>query len=160
MSTFGETLTIICAIGAASMAGVFFSFSTFTMSGLKRLEPSHGAAAMQAINKEAPRPPLMLVLFGTAAASLVLVGYALVNLDEPAATYQLVAGTLYIIGVVMMTGLYHVPRNSRLDGMDPNSAEGILYWRTYLTEWVRMNHLRTVAPLVAAVLLTASLVVD
>jgi uncharacterized membrane protein len=159
MSTFAQTLTIICAIGAAAMAGVFFAYSTFTMSGLRRLEPSSGAAAMQAINREAPKPPLMLLLFGTGAASIVLVGYALANLDESAAAYQLIAGALYIVGVIVMTGAYHVPRNNRLDRLDPNSVEGVNYWSTYLREWVRMNHVRTLAPLLAAILLTISLVI-
>jgi len=50
-----------------------------------------------------------------------------------------------------------VPRNNNLDALDPDSAEGIAYWATYLEEWVRMNHVRTIAPLVAATLLTVSL---
>ena len=40
------------------------------------------------------------------------------------------------------------------------TAEGVAYWATYLEEWVRMNHVRTIAPLVAAVLLTLSLRVE
>ena len=48
-------------------------------------------------------------------------------------------------------------RNNVLDGLDPNSAEGIAYWAIYLEEWVRMNHVRTIAPLATAVLLTVSL---
>ena len=43
------TLTILCAIGAATAAGAFFTFSDFTIAGLKRLRPAQGAAAMQAI---------------------------------------------------------------------------------------------------------------
>ena len=41
--------------------------------------------------------------------------------------------------------------------VDPNSAEGMAYWAVYLREWVRMNHVRTVAPLLSAVLLILSL---
>lgn len=50
--------------------------------------------------------------------------------------------------------------NNLLDAVDPNSADGIAYWATYVEEWVRMNHVRTIAPLVAAVLLALSLRVD
>jgi uncharacterized membrane protein len=39
-------MTILCAIGVATAAGTFFTFSTFTMAGLKRLAPAQGAAAM------------------------------------------------------------------------------------------------------------------
>ena len=157
MSPFAQTMTILCAVGAATVAGTFFTFSTFTMRGLERLAPAQGAAAMQAINREAPTPPFMLLLFGTGAACLVLMIYAALHFQDPGSKYQLIAGALYIVGVVLVTGLYHVPRNNVLDGLDPNSAEGIAYWATYLEEWVRMNHVRTIAPLLAAFLLTASL---
>ncbi len=160
MSPFAQTMTIICAVGAGAAAGVFFTFSTFTIEGLKRLAPAQGAAAMQAINKEAPTPLFMLLLFGTGAACLVLMIYAALHLQDPGSKYQLIAGVLYIVGVVVVTVGYHVPRNNLLDGFDPSSAEGIAYWATYLKEWVRMNHVRTIAPLASAVLLAVSLQVD
>ncbi len=39
----------------------------------------------------------------------------------------------------------------------PDSSEGTAYWATCLEEWVRMNHVRAIAPLVAAVLYVLSL---
>ncbi|NEX23197.1 hypothetical protein G3480_23345 [Thiorhodococcus mannitoliphagus] len=48
MSVLAQALTILCALGAATAAGVFFTFSTFTMAGLKRLSAAQGMAAMQA----------------------------------------------------------------------------------------------------------------
>lgn len=152
-----EFLTIAALIGAGLNAGVFFSFSTFTMSGLKRLAPAAGAAAMQEINREAPKAPLMLVMFGTAVLTTALGVNALANIDEAASIYHLVAGAVFLVGVIFMTGLYHVPRNNRLDRLRADSAEGAAYWTVYLGEWVRMNHVRTVAPAVAAVLLAVSL---
>ena len=161
MSPFPETLTIVSAVGAAMAAGTFFAYSTFTMTGLERLTPAQGAAAMQAINKEAPASPLfMLLLFGTGAACLALMVYAARHLDDAASLYQLIAGAIYLVGVVVVTGTYHVPRNNKLDRLDPNSPEGARYWAIYLNEWVRMNHVRTIAPLVAAVLLIIALRVD
>ena len=157
MTPFEQTMTILCAIGAGTAAGAFFTFSTFTIAGLKRLEPTEGAAAMQAINREAPTPAFMLLLFGTGVACLVLMVYAALHFQDPGAKYQMIAGALYLVGVVAMTVGYHVPRNNVLDGVDPNSAEGVAYWAVYLEEWVRMNHVRTIAPLVAAILLTLSL---
>ncbi len=160
MSSFAQAMSILCAVGAAAAAGTFFTFSTFTIGGLKRLAPAQGAAAMQAINKEAPTLPFMLLLFGTGAACLVLMAYSALHLEDPASKYRLVAGGLYLVGVVLLTGLYHVPRNDLLEGLDPSSSEGAAYWAIYLEEWVRMNHVRTIAPFVAAILLTVSLLVD
>ena len=160
MSTFARTMTVICAVGTGMAAGAFFVFSTFVMSGLKRLPPARGAEAMQAINKEAPTPLFMLLLFGTGAACVVLGIYSALHLDESASVYQLIGSALYVVGAIVVTGAYHIPRNNKLDGLDANSAEGMAYWAVYLKEWVRMNHVRTIAPLAAAVLLTVSLRVD
>ena len=108
MSPFTQTLTIACAVGAATAAGTFFTFSNFTINGLKRLPPARGAAAMQEINKEAPTPLFMLLLFGTGLACLVLLIQAAFNLQEPGSAYRLVAGAFYVVGVVLTTiGLEH-----------------------------------------------------
>lgn len=150
-------LTVLCAVGAATAGGALFTFSTFTIEGLRRLPASDGAAAMQAINRQAPTPLFMLILFGTGAACLALGVRAAMNLDDPVSRSRLVACALYIVGVVLMTVGYHVPRNERLGALDPNSVDGIAYWAIYLEEWVRLNHVRTIAALTAALLLTMSL---
>jgi uncharacterized membrane protein len=102
----------------------------------------------------------MLLLFGTGGACVVLAIHAVLNLDDSVAVYQLIGAALYLLGAIVLTGTYHIPRNNKLDRLDANSAEGIAYWAVYLKEWVRMNHVRTIAPLAAAVLLTVSLRVD
>lgn len=154
-----EYLAIAALVGAGLNSGVFFSFSTFTMSGLKRLNPAAGAAAMQEINREAPKAPLMSLFFGTAIISIALIVSQAGNLDEVAARYQVAAGALFLVGVIMLTGLYHVPRNNKLDRLDATSSQGQRYWEIYSHRWVRMNHVRTIAPAVAAALLAISLVV-
>ncbi len=154
-----EYLAIAALVGAAMNAGVLFTFSTFTMNGLKRLSPAAGAAAMQEINREAPKAPLMSLFFGTAVVSTALLVEGVGNLDQVAARYQVAAGVLFLVGVIALTGLYHVPRNNKLDRLDPASSHGQRYWEIYRYQWVRMNHVRTIAPAAAAVLLAISLVV-
>jgi uncharacterized membrane protein len=138
---------------------VFFTFSTFTMSGLKRLDLPTGAAAMQEINREAPKAPLMSILFGTALVSAVLMVEGLGNLGDVATRYQVAAGVIVLAGVITLTGMYHVPRNNRLDRLDPESQEGQRYWEIYRHQWARMSHVRTIAPALTAVLLAISLLV-
>ena len=157
MSLFPQILTILCAVGSGMASGAFLTFSTFTMAGLKRLPPSQGAATMQAINKEAPTPSFMVLLFGTGAACLTLMAYAAYDVRAPGSTWHLIAGALYLLGVVLMTIAYHVPRNDRLERLDPGSPEETAYWAVYQRAWVRMNHVRTIAPLVSAVLFAVSL---
>ena len=152
-------LTILCAVGAAAAGGALFTFSDFTMAGLKRLPAAQGIAAMQAINKAAPSPLFMLLLFGTGSGCLAMMVIAGMHIEEPVSTLRLVAGGLYVVGVVFTTMVYHVPRNDRLDRADPESDEGAEFWATYQREWIPMNHVRTLAALVAAMILGATSVV-
>ncbi len=160
MTPSTRILTIVCAVGAATAAGTFLTFSTFTMSGLKKLPASEGAAAMQSINRQATTPLFMLVLFGTGVACLILGVQSARRLGEPFATPRLIACAIYFVGVVVLTVAYHVPRNDVLASFDPNSAEGIAYWHTYLRQWVPMNHVRTAAPLVSSIILAFTMTAD
>lgn len=157
MNLTERVLTITCAIGSATAAGAFLTFSTFTIDGLKALPPAQGIAAMQSINRHATAPLFMLVLFGTGAACIGLAVHSLTHLNEPDAKRGLLAASIYLAGVVGLTIGYHVPRNDHLAALDPDSTAAIDYWSTYLTQWVPMNHIRTLAPLITAVILTGSL---
>ena len=44
----------------------------------------------------------------------------------------------------------NVPRNERLKALTAESPAAHEYWRTYLREWTRWNHVRTAAALAAA----------
>jgi uncharacterized membrane protein len=150
-----RTLTLVAAIGAAVNAGVFFSFSTFTMAGLRDAPTTSGIEVMQSINRAAPQPPFMAVLFGTALACVGVGIAALAGWGDAAATLGLVGACCYLVAIVV-TVAYHVPRNDALAALDPATAEAATYWTRYLAEWVRVNHVRTLAPAAGAVLLTLS----
>jgi uncharacterized membrane protein len=144
-----HTLTLIAAVGAGLVAGVFFAFSTFVMSALGRLPDAHGLPAMQEINVAAPEPPFMIAMFGTALACLVLAAIAVTRLDEVVARYQLAGAGLYLAGIVL-TMAYHVPRNTELaSGAGPG-------WRIYAQRWTAWNHARTAAHLAGAICLTVA----
>jgi uncharacterized membrane protein len=150
-------LTLAAAVASGLVGGVFFAFSNFVMKALGRLRPSEGAAAMQSINITVINPLFMTALFGTGLVSLVLIGWGFADLDEPYAGWLIAAGVIYVIGEVALTMGYHVPRNNALARVDPQSEEGARVWRTYLVEWTRGNHVRTVAALTACGLLAVAL---
>jgi uncharacterized membrane protein len=150
-------LTLAAVVGAGLVGGVFFAFSNFVMRALERLPPSEGAAAMQSINITVITPTFMTALFGMGVVSLVLIGWGLADLDEPYAGWLIAGGAIYLIGEIVTTLGYHVPRNNALARVDPQSEEGARVWRTYLVEWTRMNHVRTVAGLAAAGLFAVAL---
>lgn len=150
-------LTFCTALGCGLMAGAFFAFSSFIMRALARLPAPQGIAAMQSINVLAVTPLFMTALFGTAAACLLLGISALFAWERPGAAYLLIGSTLYVVGTVLVTILFNVPRNDALAAVNAASADGVRLWTDYVRGWTVWNHVRTVAALVAAALLIAGL---
>jgi uncharacterized membrane protein len=150
-------LTLVTALGCGLIAGVFFAFSTFVMRALARLPAAQGIEAMNSINVTVINPWFMLAFLGTALASVVLVVAAIVEWGEPYAVYLLVGGLLYLVGVILLTGRFHVPRNNALATVDPNGADAESQWSRYVRTWKAGNHMRTVAPLASAALFTIAL---
>ena len=150
-------LTLLTTLSCGLVAGFFFAFSATVMKSLARLPAAQGVAAMQSINVVVINPLVMGALFGTALACAVLVVAAFIEWGEPYAVYLLVGGAVYLVGVVLLTGAYHVPRNDALAKLDPNRPGVASSWSRYVREWTAANHVRTVAPLAAAALLTVAL---
>jgi uncharacterized membrane protein len=166
MNGYLFVLTLLAALGCAMMAGVFFAFSTFVMKALARLPVEQGLGAMQAINVAAVTFAFMAALFGTAAACGALAVWALFAWDEGFAPYLLVGSALYLVGTILLTIAYHVPRNEALATVEPRDADAERYWRRYLSAWnwrrylsgwTAWNHVRAAAALAAAAVLTIAL---
>ncbi|MEA2025300.1 MAG: anthrone oxygenase family protein [Chloroflexota bacterium] len=151
-------LAILGIVGAGLNAGVYLTFSTFTMAGLRRLPASQGAAAMQAINLEAPTAGFMSIFFGTAIVSLALAALAIIDFDAPGSS-MVIAGAASYVSTIVITGIYNVPLNDRLAAVDPASPHGTSTWADYQRRWARGNHVRLLASAAAAILLTLSLLV-
>lgn len=145
------------ALGCGLIGGVFFAFSAFVMSGLSRLPPPQGVAAMQSVNVTAVTPVFMTALFGTALACLGLGVSAALRWQQPGAAYLLAGSVLYLTGTILVTVAFNVPLNDALAAADPNSASGADLWARYLTTWTAWNHVRTVTSLAAAASFTLAL---
>jgi len=154
---FFFVLTLIAALGCGLVAGFFFAFSVAVMKSLARLPAAQGMAAMQSINVAVITPLFMLALFGTGLACVALAVSSLFMWDEPFAVYLLIGGILYLVGVILLTIVYHVPRNDALAAAEPNSADAAKLWARYLAEWTTWNHVRTATALAAAAVLTIAL---
>jgi uncharacterized membrane protein len=152
-----QSLILITALGCGLAGGVFFAFSSFVMSGLNRLPAPQGIAAMQSINVTAVRPAFMLLLFGTAAATVPLMVTAIRHRDGRESTLLLVGGALYLVGTIGLTIAYHVPLNDSLAKLDPTSTDAIAKWHDYVQGWTRWNHLRAASSLGAAAAFTMAL---
>ncbi len=148
------SLVLTTAIAAAVMGGALFAFSTFVMPALRTLPPVDGATAIQEINREAITPLFMLILFGPAFASVAIIWKAVNDWTAPVSGYLLAGAAAFLIGVFLMTVVFNVPLNNALDAVDPATAEGTAVWTKYLSDWTLGNHVRTVAGISSAALLT------
>src|SRR5215471_14135708 len=153
-------LTLFSALGCWLMAGVFFAFSTFVMKALAWIKPEQGIAAMQSIDAAVPSSLFGMTFVGAAATCAVLAGLSLFRLHKPGAGYLLAGSLLYLVGVILVTMIFNVPKNNALAAVDPASSEGASLWADYVSSWTAWNHVRTAASLAAAALLTIALVLN
>ena len=137
MTRLWDVLTAATTIGSGLLAGVFFAFSAFVMSGLRRLPDPGGATAMRSINVTAERPPLMLALFGVSALCVTMIVRALATWSQPGAGWLLAGAALTIAGALGVTAAINVPLNNRL-------GAGTIAWPQYLAAWDPANHARTI----------------
>ena len=146
MTRTWDVLTAAATVGSGLLAGVFFAFSAFVMSGLRRLPEASGAAAMRSINVTAQRPPLMIALFGVSALCVAVIVRALVTWSQPGAAWLLAGAILTVVGAFGVTAVINVPLNNRLNA-------GTVTWSEFLAGWDPANHARTILCLVGCALL-------
>lgn len=149
-------LKLLTALGCGLIAGVFFAFSTFVMKALAQQPTAQGIATMQSINITVINPWFMTAFLGTGVACMILMVSLLLNWKQPNAVYLLVGSLLYLVGTFGVTIAFNVPLNDALAVVKPDSPEGANLWAKYLTNWTLWNHVRTIAALIAATVLTLS----
>ena len=59
---------------------------------------------------------------------------------------------LYVLGTFLVTGLGNVPLNNGLAALTPDDSGAAPVWHRYVTRWTVLNHVRTAAATVAALL--------
>ncbi len=160
MATLLDVLTLIAALGAGLVAGIFFAFSSFVMGALGRLPAQGGIAAMQSINVVVLNPGFFAVFFGTAIVALILAVAALLDWSTPSGPYLAGGALLYMVGCLLVTLVCNVPLNNRLAAVDPASTDGKAVWTHYLSAWTAWNSVRTVASLAASALFILALCVS
>ncbi len=152
-----HVLTVVAALGCALVGGVFFAFSTFVMKALDRLPPPQGLVAMQSINVTVINGLFMTAFFGTAAACVLLVIVSLLAWHRPGAGFLFFGSVLYLLGTILVTIVFNVPRNNTLAAVHPANGDSARAWAGYVKGWTVWNHVRTVAAVVAAAALMIAL---
>lgn len=152
-----DVLALLLCVGAGTIGGVFFAFSSFVMKALGELPPAQGASAMQRINVVVLNPVFLGVFVGSAGIGAACVILAFLPWAWPRSPLLIAAGLLYVVGTFVVTMRFNVPRNERLARLGAESADGKAYWAVYLREWVFWNHVRTAASAAAAALSAVAL---
>jgi len=157
MNSMINSLVFVSALGGGLMAGFFFAFSVLVMKALSALPPAQGISAMQSINIVVINPWFMTPFLGMAVLSGVLISMVIFRWQETNSVYIFAGGLLYLLGTLGVTIAFNVPRNEALAAVVPDSTEGARLWASYLIEWTRWNHVRTIAALASSVTLTIAL---
>jgi uncharacterized membrane protein len=142
-------LNFLAILGTGMVAGVFLAFSSFIMAAFGRISPANGVSAMQMINVTVINPLFMSVLFGSALISLIL-AYASIRQGLTEHNMMLAAGAvLYLFGCMAVTMVANVPLNNALASVDPQNANSLTFWASYLQNWTFWNHVRGLASIVS-----------
>lgn len=150
MSLFTTVLVVASMLGSALIGGIFFAFSNFIMKAFSRVPTAEGINAMQSINVVVLNPLFLGVFTGTAILSLLTVGLAAKRWSEPSSAWYLTGALFYVVGTFLVTVLGNVPLNDRLAAVAAGESVSAPVWEQYLDRWTRLNTLRTIAAMAAA----------
>lgn len=149
-------LTVAATLGSGVVAGVFLCFSSFMVRTLRELAPAEGMRVMQSINRTIVRSPFILAFISTALLSVTLIIFAAVR-PSAQSPWIIAASVTFVLGAVVVTGMFNVPRNNALDRADPLSTDGQAVWQDYLRVWVRFNHVRSITACLSTILFAVAL---
>ena len=150
-------LTICAALGSGIMGGLLFAFSNFVMTALAHQSPAGGIRTMQAINIYILSSLFFVVFFGTAVASFLAAAMAVFQASRTARTWLIAGAALYLIGTIGVTIACNIPLNNRLAALNPDAAPSVDYWQRYLSAWIKWNHIRAIASVMASLFLILGL---
>ena len=153
-------LVILCALGSGAIGGVFFAFSNFVMPALARLAPAEGIHAMQAINVTVLNRLFLGTFMGTGLSSVAAIIIALLRWDGTGSLCVVLGGATYALGSILVTMRGNVPLNNALMRITQADTLGEATWRSYVRDWTRWNHVRTIACFVAMALFIVAAVLQ
>lgn len=164
MTADWELIVVAASVVACGLvAGVFTTFSDFVMKSLAASAPASGIEAMQIINRKVYKTVFMVLLLGMSVLSPLLIGYAYFTFSGAASAWIIAGASLYLAGVFLVTVVFNVPMNKRLDLLGHAGPDAASYWKIYVPVWSFWNTVRALSSggsaicfLVACVWLTKS----
>lgn len=149
LDTVATTTAAVCA---GATGGVYLAFSAMVIPALNTRTAGEAVASMQRINILAVRPPFMVLFFGGAVASVVVV--AIAGTAGPHGLIRM-AGAVLSLASFGVTVAVNVPLNNALARVSGGSHSDA--WRAFERPWVRANTVRGVLALAGTAALAGSL---
>ena len=148
--TLFHCLILLASLGCGLNAGFFFAFSVVVMRALAERPASEGIAVMQCINVVVLNRWFLGVFFGTGALCFAAIILVVVTWGEARSAWLLAGSGLYLVGTILITMRFNVPRNEALRRVAPLSGEAAHLWADYLATWTFWNHVRAAAAFLAS----------
>ncbi len=158
-------VVVLCAatLLVSLVAGFLFAFAVVVMPGIHELDDGAFLRAFQHMDGVIQRgdPVFGFIFVGSIVsvlAAVVLGAPALVGLDR---ALLLTAGGVYLVGVVVPTGVTNVPLNNQLQRLDvgaQNAQQLAAARQAFEPRWNRWNRIRTALATGSAALMTTLLV--
>lgn len=137
-----DWLFIMYTVSIAIQAGLFFIFSNTIMNVLKDYKMHEGREVMVRINKEIQNPLFLAIFF----SPLIIIIVSIIFHPSIFDRWVIISFITYFIGSLLVTILFNVPMNRRLD-VNKNMEN----WNNYVRQWTLWNHVRTISSVLALI---------
>ena len=138
MTTVSMVVLVAALITAGLIAGLFYAYACSVMPGLARGDDKTFVEGMRGINVAIINPVFMLTFLG---APLLAVVAIFLNLGSPALPW-VIAGAVFLVAMLVITGAVNVPMNNALMNGQTNYAE---LRAAFEASWVKWNIVRALA---------------
>jgi uncharacterized membrane protein len=156
--SFTDVVLVAATTTVGLTAGVMFCYQVAVMPGLHELPDHEFIRTFQEIDRKIVRPPFLLAFFG--GGVLLVVGTVLEGSASGRFEALVIASALYVVGVLVITMAWHVPRNAALARVPATAhADDAARARaTFEGPWNRLHVVRTLAAVASLVLVATALV--
>jgi uncharacterized membrane protein len=156
-----DIVLTLATVTVGITAGVMFCYQIALMPGLHQLADREFIDAFQHIDRKIVNPLFVVVAFLGGAVMLV-VGTALQGPGSLRFGLLVAASVVYVVGVVIVTLAWHVPRNTELDRLPVSTVapeHAARARKKFEAPWMRLHIVRTIAATASLCMLSAALLV-
>ncbi len=153
-----NSLLLFATLTTLLVTGLLFTFALLVMPGLGRLEDRAFLRGFQEIDRiiQKGHPIFVVVWMGSVVSVMAAAVMGFSQLDAMACGLLVTAAVLYLLGVQLPTMRGNVPLNNHLQTLDLETLDEPALAKArqaFEPAWNRLNVLRTMICVVAAVLL-------